>query len=115
VFRRLDNHFWVGSPAVQHLGATLDRMPTRYRRVSVTLTPPLEEARRRLRDRGVDVSVGELALAGAHAMLREVDDDEQDERRRRALREQLVADLRNGDLMDPAVLLDIHEHGWTRA
>ena len=56
-------------------------VPTRYKRVSVTLTPPLQAAREGLRRRGLDPSVGELAIAGARVLL--ADAESQDDRQRK--------------------------------
>jgi hypothetical protein len=90
-------------------------VPTKHPRVSVTLTPPLQEARDRLRARGVNASVAELALAGAREMLAEVDARHADEQRRRQLRERLVTRLRSGAALDPVGLDDARQTGWTRA
>jgi hypothetical protein len=90
-------------------------MPTKHPRVSVTVTPALREARERLLRRGVDASVGELALAGAHHLLAQSAADEADEQRRAALRRRLVQRLRAGDALDVAALLEVRERGWTRA
>lgn len=90
-------------------------MPTQYKRVSVTLTPPLQDARERLRSRGLEPSVGDLAIAGAEALLADV--DVQDERRRtqRMLRKRLAARLRSGQGIDPDALAEVRASGWTRA
>jgi len=90
-------------------------VPTKHPRVSVTLTPPLQEARERLRQRGVNVSVAQLALAGAKGLLAEADARDADEHRRRELRERLTHRLRHGDALDPDALREVRETGWTRA
>ncbi|MGH2834986.1 MAG: hypothetical protein ACRDK4_06865 [Solirubrobacteraceae bacterium] len=89
-------------------------MPTQYKRVSVTLTPPLQVARERLRRRGLDPSVGDLAMAGAKAML--ADADAQDERRRSQaiLRKRLATRLRTGAGIDADALAEVRATGWTR-
>jgi len=90
-------------------------MPTQHKRVSVTLTPPLQDARERLRRRGLAPSVGELAMAGAEAML--ADADRQNERRaaQATLRKRLAVRLRTGAGIDAEALADVREAGWTRA
>jgi Arc/MetJ-type ribon-helix-helix transcriptional regulator len=90
-------------------------MPTKHPRVSVTLTPPLQEARERLRRRGVNASVAELALAGAREMLAEADARDADDRRRRELRRRLTARMRSGEALDVDALREVRETGWTRA
>ena len=98
---------------VLYLGATLGGVPTKYPRVSVTLTPPLQEARERLRRRGVNASVGELALTGAHELLAEAEARETDKRQQ--LRKRLTSRLRSGAALDADALRDVREHGFTRA
>lgn len=90
-------------------------MPTKHPRVSVTLTPPLQEARERLRRRGVNASVAELALAGARELLAAADVREQDEQHRAELRRRLTRRLRSGDALDVDALHEVRERGWTRA
>lgn len=90
-------------------------MPTKHPRVSVTVTPPLQEARERLRAKGVTASVGELALVGARELLCAADARATDERRRSELRARLTRRLRAGDALDVDALQHVREHGWTRA
>jgi len=90
-------------------------VPTQHPRVSVTLTPQLQDARERLRRRGVNASVGELALAGARELLAQADARDADDKRRRELRKRLTARLRSGDAVDPDAARDVRETGWTRA
>lgn len=90
-------------------------MPTKHPRVSVTVTPPLQQARERLRDRGVNASVAELALAGAHELLAAAEAQDADGQRRRELRQRLTQRLRNGDTLDSDALREVRESGWTRA
>lgn len=79
----------------------------------MTLTPALREARERLRRRGLEPSVGELALVGAERMLADAEADEAEEERRRKLRVELARSLRDGDAgFDAEALEYIHEHGW---
>jgi hypothetical protein len=90
-------------------------VPTSYKRVSVTLTPPLQEARERLRRRGLAPSVGELAIAGAQVLL--ADADAQDDRQRTGamLRKRLATRLRTGEGIDTDALAEVRRDGWTRA
>jgi len=90
-------------------------VPTKHPRVSVTVTPPLQEARERLRRRGVNASVAELALAGAHELLAVVEAQDADGQRRRELRQRLTQRLRSGDALDADALREVRESGWTRA
>ncbi len=73
-------------------------MPTRHKRVSVTLTPPLREARERLRQRGLAPSVGELAIAGARALLEDADADREQRRKEALLRKRLADRIRTRSL-----------------
>ncbi|MGH2872389.1 MAG: hypothetical protein ACRDL5_07980 [Solirubrobacteraceae bacterium] len=82
--------------------------------MSVTLTPPLQEARERLRRRGVSASVSELALAGARELLARADTRDADEQRRVDLRRRLAERLRSGEALDSDALREVREHGWTR-
>jgi hypothetical protein len=90
-------------------------MPTRYKRVSVTLTPSLQTARERLRRRGMEASVGELALAGAEALLADSGKQNAEERRRALLRKRLAERLRTGEGIDTDALAQVRSDGWTRA
>lgn len=90
-------------------------MPTKHPRVSVTVTPPLQEARERLQRRGVTATVAELALLGARELLAEAEANDADEQRRQELRKRLTSRLRSGDALDPGALGEVREHGWTRA
>jgi hypothetical protein len=90
-------------------------MPTQYKRVSVTLTPPLQDARDRLRRRGLAPSVGDLALAGAEAMLADADAQAEVRRTQTMLRKRLAARLRAGAGIDADALAEVRDAGWTRA
>ena len=90
-------------------------MPTQYKRVSVTLTPPLQDARERLRRRGIEPSVGDLALAGAEALLAGADAQQERRRMQAMLRSRLAARLRTGAGIDAGALAEVRESGWTRA
>jgi hypothetical protein len=81
----------------------------------VTLTPPLQEARERLRERGVNPSVAELALTGARELLAEADARDADDQRRRELRRRLTARLRSGQALDAEAARQVRDTGWTRA
>lgn len=90
-------------------------MPTQHKRVSVTLTPPLQDARERLRRRGLEPSVGDLALAGAQALLADADVREERQRIQAMLRRRLAARLRTGAGIDADALAEVRDAGWTRA
>jgi hypothetical protein len=90
-------------------------MPTRHKRVSVTLTPPLQDARERLRRRGLEPSVGDLALAGAQALLADADAQQERRRAQAMLRKRLAARLRTGAGIDAGALAEVRDVGWTRA
>lgn len=81
----------------------------------MTVTPPLQAARERLRQAGVNASLAELALAGAQELLARAEAREADDRRRAELRRRLTQRLRDGDALDVAALAEVREHGWTRA
>jgi hypothetical protein len=89
-------------------------MPTQYKRVSVTLTPSLQAARERLRRRGMKASVGELALAGAEALLADAGTQDAEQRRRALLRKRLAERLRTGEGIDSDALNEVRRSGWTR-
>lgn len=90
-------------------------VPTRHKRVSVTLTPPLQEARERLRRRGLDPSVGELAIAGALRLLADMDGGEDQSSKRTMLRKRFAERLRSGAGIDAGALAEVRRDGWTRA
>jgi hypothetical protein len=90
-------------------------MPTQYKRVSVTLTPSLQAARERLRRRGMKASVGELALAGAEALLADAGTKDTERRRRALLRKRLAERLRTGEGIDADAIDEVRRGGWTRA
>jgi len=81
----------------------------------VTVTPALQEARERLRRRGVNASVAQLALAGASELLAAAEARDADEQRRAELRRRLTRRLRDGDTLDDAALREVRHSGWTRA
>jgi hypothetical protein len=81
----------------------------------VTLTPPLQDARERLRRRGLAPSVGELAIAGAQALLSNTDARDAREAKDAMLRKRLAARLLTGDGLDTDALLEVRGKGWTRA
>ena len=90
-------------------------MPTRYKRVSVTLTPPLQDARDRLCRRGLAPSVGELAIAGAQVLLDKADAENDREGKSDMLRKRLAARLRTSEGIDTDALAEVRRSGWTRA
>jgi hypothetical protein len=75
----------------------------------------LQDAFERLRRRGLDPSVGELAIAGAAAML--ADADRRDERMatQAMLRKRLATRLRTGAGIEADALAEVRRGGWTRA
>ena len=83
--------------------------------MSVTVTPPLQEAREQLRRRGVNASVAELALAGARELLAEAEARDGDLQRRQELRKRLTSRMRSGAALDPDALREVRDRGWTRA
>lgn len=104
---------WVGVSAVPRCYTC--GVPTKHPRVSVTVTPALQEARERLRRRGVNASVAQLALAGASELLAAAEAHDTDEQRRAELRRRLTQRLRSRDTLDDAALREVRESGWTRA
>ncbi|MGA9875690.1 MAG: hypothetical protein WBQ21_07770 [Solirubrobacteraceae bacterium] len=89
-------------------------MPTQYKRVSVTLTPPLQDARERLRSRGLEPSVGDLAIAGAEALLADADAQDELRRTRTMLLKRLATRVRTGQGIDTDALAEVRAGGWTR-
>ncbi len=82
--------------------------------MSVTLTPPLQAAREGLRRRGLDPSVGELAIAGARVLLADAEFQDDRQRKDTMLRKRLATRLRAGAL-DTDALAEVRSGGWTRA
>jgi hypothetical protein len=80
----------------------------------VTLTPALQAARERLRRKGIEATVGELALAGAQQMLEAAAANETEEVRRRELRAELISAVLAGETMDANALDEVRE-SWTHA
>jgi hypothetical protein len=89
-------------------------VPTQYKRVSVTMTPPLQDARERLRRRGLAPSVGELAMAGAQALLDEADDQDEQRAKSAMLCKRLATRIRAGEGIDTEALAEVRREGWTR-
>ncbi len=87
-------------------------MPTKHPRHAVTETPPVRAALDELRSRGIDFTLGELVVRGAQARLA----DSAGEAERAQLRARLVVALRDGTHgLDPGVLDEVREQGWTRS
>ncbi len=80
----------------------------------MTLTPALQAARERLRRKGIEATVGELALAGAQQMLEAAAANETEEVRRRELRAELISAVLAGETMDANALDEVRE-SWTHA
>jgi len=89
-------------------------MPTQHKRVSVTLMPPLQEALERLHRRGLSPTVGELAMAGAHALLSVAEYQDAHRRRSAMLRKRLATRLRTGEGIDTDALAEVRREGWAR-
>jgi hypothetical protein len=89
-------------------------MPTQHKRVSVTLTPPLQDARERLRRRGLEPSVGDLAITGAEALLADADAQNERQRTQAMLRKRLALRVRAGQGIDTDALAEVRATGWTR-
>lgn len=60
-------------------------------------------------------SVGELALAGAEALLVDAGTRDAEQRRRALLRKRLAERLRTGRGIDAQALDEVRRSGWTRA
>ncbi|HZL55314.1 MAG TPA: hypothetical protein VFC22_06770 [Solirubrobacteraceae bacterium] len=60
-------------------------------------------------------SVGELALAGAEALLTDAGVQDVEQRRRALLRKRLAERLRTGKGIDADALDEVRSGGWTRA
>jgi hypothetical protein len=60
-------------------------------------------------------SVGELALAGAEALLADAGTQDAEQQRRARLRKRLAQRLRTGDGIDADALEEVRNGGWTRA
>jgi len=88
-------------------------MPTRHRRHSVAETPRVREALEPLRRRGLKVDLADLLVLGAEQRLRQLEAEQAEEERRRALRLELVEQLRTGEGLDVAAAYEVRETGWT--
>jgi hypothetical protein len=91
-------------------------VPTRRARHTITETPPVERALRRLRSLapGARIDLKELVIIGADAkaarLQRTADGGVE---HHRAVVEDFLA-LRADDRLDPAAGLALHESGWAR-
>jgi hypothetical protein len=88
-------------------------MPTRHPRHSITETPRVRAALDPLRRRGVKLELGDLVVRGAEQQLRELEEEQAEEERRRELRLDLVRRLRTGEGLDVAAAYEVRETGWT--
>jgi hypothetical protein len=89
-------------------------MPTRHRRHTITETPPVERALRRLRTLtpGHRIDLKELLVIGANAKADELErGDETQQRRKRDIDDFLA--LRADAGIDAEVALALHDSGWT--
>lgn len=90
-------------------------MPTRRPRHTITETPPVEQALRRLRSARPDERIDrkELVILGADEKAARVARDGDPEARRRELIEEFLR-LRADDHVDAAEGLALHDGGWVR-
>jgi hypothetical protein len=88
-------------------------MPTRLPRHSITETPPVQEALDALRRRGERPHLDDLVIRGARERLREMEDVDNEQERKAALRRDLVERLRTGEGLDADAAYEVREHGWT--
>jgi hypothetical protein len=101
--------------SVQHLWCYTAAVPTRRPRHTVTETPPVERALRRLRALrpGQRIDFQELVALGAEHKAQQLEREGDEGERRRSLIEQFLELGANEDV-DASAGLDIHESGWTR-
>lgn len=90
-------------------------MPTRRPRHTITETPPVAQALRRLRSAQPDapIDLKELVIIGAHEKAARVEREPDAEDRRRELIEEFLH-LRADDRLDATEGLALHESGWVR-
>jgi hypothetical protein len=88
-------------------------VPTRLPRHSITETPSVHEALDALRRRGERPRLDDLVIRGARERLRELEDVDNEEERKVALRRDLVERLRTGAGLDADAAYEVREHGWT--
>ena len=90
-------------------------MPTRRPRHTITETPPVERALRRLRAlrSGSRVDFKELVILGAEEKAARLEREGDGSQRHEALIEEFLA-LRADDRLDAAAGLALHEDGWAR-
>jgi hypothetical protein len=88
-------------------------MPTRHPRHTITETPPVERALRRLRMHrgGAKIDFKELLILGAEEKAARLEREGDGARRHEALIEEFLA-LRADDRLDATVGLALHDRGW---
>ena len=88
-------------------------MPTRRPRHTITETPPVERALRRLRAlrSGAQIDFKELVILGAEEKAARLQRDGEGAQRHETLIEEFLA-LRADDRIDAAAGLALHESGW---
>jgi hypothetical protein len=90
-------------------------MPTRLPRHTITETPPVERALRRLRQLrpGQRIDFKELVMIGARAKATQIEAEAAGAREGRAPIEEFLA-LRGDEGLDPDAGLSLHDGGWVR-
>jgi len=89
-------------------------MPTKLRRHTITETPQVSAALDELRRRGEPVTLAELVIRGAQAVVEDLDRRAGEDSDPAALRARLAERLRTGDGLDLGAALDARDRGWTR-
>lgn len=90
-------------------------MPTRLPRHTITETPPVERALRRLRQLrpGQRIDFKELVVIGAREKVAQLEAEATETGQRRAPIDEFLA-LRAGQGLEPDAGLALHESGWVR-
>lgn len=90
-------------------------VPTRRPRHTITETPPVERALRRLRalQPEAPIDLKELVILGAEVKAARLADDDDVSARQRQRIERFLA-RRHGDGVDAEAGLALHESGWVR-
>jgi hypothetical protein len=90
-------------------------MPTRLPRHTITETPPVERALRRLRQLrpGQRIDFKELVMIGAREKATQLEAEADKARKGRAPIDEFLA-LRADEGLEPEAGLSLHESGWVR-